>query len=43
VAGGAGVPDMAADLTSDDKKKGFNDQKVSIGAANRVEMDGVGA
>ena len=33
----------AADLTSDDKKKGITDQKVSIGAATRVEMDGTGA
>jgi hypothetical protein len=33
----------AADLASDDKKKGVTDQKVSIGAATRVEMDGTGA
>jgi ketosteroid isomerase-like protein len=32
-----------ADLTSDDKKNGVTDQKVSIGAATRVEMNGTGA
>jgi hypothetical protein len=33
----------AADLASDDKKQGVTDQKVSLGAATRVETDGVGA
>jgi hypothetical protein len=33
----------AADLASNDKKEGVTDQKVSIGAATRVETDGVGA
>jgi hypothetical protein len=33
----------AADLERDDKKNGVTDQKVSLGAATRVETDGVGA
>jgi SnoaL-like domain len=33
----------AADLTSDDKKNGITDEKVSIGAATRVEMNGTAA
>ncbi len=33
----------AADLERDDKKRGVTDQRVSIGAATRVESDGVSA
>jgi hypothetical protein len=33
----------AADLTSDDKKNGITDEKVSIGAATRVEMNAAAA
>ena len=33
----------AADLERNDKKQGITDQKVSIGAATRVETDGIGA
>ena len=33
----------AADLQREDKKQGISDEKVSIGAATRVETDGVAA
>jgi hypothetical protein len=33
----------AADLERNDRKEGITDQKVSIGAATRVESDGTGA
>ena len=39
----ASFPDRAADLERHDKKRGITDQKVSLGAVTRVEVDGAGA
>ena len=41
--GAQAVKTWAADLERDAKKQGITDQKVSIGAATRVETDGEGA